>query len=261
MSRISDKDRILNLLQGAEDGALGRREIIEGLGLSDERYNNVADQLVSDKSASKQRGRAGGLRLGSDVAKAVAEKAAQRPADKPLERDLYPAFERYLESASKGQGSRSVILPTHKTRARKWETPDFVEVRITPFPVIGQWELRLITYELKRRDEWSVESVLQTATYNGFADESLLVVPAEPEVDWAELFGPRIVDESARFGIGLVTFDVHNKILRTHTSAQPQRPSLERKNKRLETIFERLADREKQENVANFIRWATAEVS
>ncbi len=134
-------------------------------------------------------------------------------------------------------------------------------MRITPFPTIGQWELRLITYELKRRDEWTVESVLQTATYNGFADESLLVVPAESDVDWAELFGPRILDESARFGIGLATFDVDNKIMRTHTSAQPQRPSLERKNKRLETIFERLADREKSEGVDNSIRWAKAEVS
>jgi hypothetical protein len=72
--------------------------------------------------------------------------------------------------------------------------------------MLGQWELRVATYELKRADAWTIDSVLQTATYGEFAHESWLVVPSGDDGDWVDHFTKRVVDKSGSFGIGLGTF-------------------------------------------------------
>jgi DNA-binding IscR family transcriptional regulator len=73
-----------------EGGSLGRREIIEALGLSDDRYNTVANTLVDDEFVSKNRGRTGGLRLEATKKPSVSRSVARQrlPEDPPLERDL-----------------------------------------------------------------------------------------------------------------------------------------------------------------------------
>src|SRR5207253_6735917 len=126
-----------------------RRDIIEQLGLSDERYNEVANELSAAESVKKNRGRAGGLTL---LVSGRAKAARAEPDEAPLERELYAPFERYLvKAAEEADESRSVVIRSHQRRGAKWETPDLCEVRVTPFPMIGQWELRLAAYELKRQ--------------------------------------------------------------------------------------------------------------
>src|SRR5512138_2731183 len=104
MPRIPDTERITRLLE-TEGGSLGRREIIEGLGLSDERYNEVADHLVNQQIVVRNRGRSGGLRLrlaepGEPEAVPARVAAEEQAAEEGLERDLYPAFKRYLLGAA-----------------------------------------------------------------------------------------------------------------------------------------------------------------
>ena len=159
-----------------------------------------------------------------------------------------------------GSPSRSVVLNTHGTKAGKWETPDLAEVRVQPFPVVGQWELRIVTYELKRQDAWSIESVLQTATYNEFAHESWLVIPAGDDGDWTEYFGPRIVDKAGDFGIGPGSFDPAGKGT-FHKHMTPQRkhiPSLSRLQSWLSRVIEQLGEEKKKGEIADNIRWARA---
>jgi hypothetical protein len=113
--------------------------------------------------------------------------------------------------------------------------------------MVGQWELRVLVYELKRQGGWSVESVLQAATYKDFAHESWLVVPAGPDGDWAEHFGKRVVEQAGDLGIGLGTFDADEGILKKHLTPQRgQVPSLTRQQEWLESALERLAERKKR---------------
>ncbi|MCC6900972.1 MAG: hypothetical protein IT377_18485 [Polyangiaceae bacterium] len=257
MARISDAERIRRLLVN-EGGTLAKREIIEGLGLSSQRYEAVARELVDAKLAVKNRGRTGGLSLVAAAPPRAAD-ATPRAADRPLEKDLYPAFTKYLTDVPREE-SRSVVLDTHRTKAGKWETPDLTEVRVQPFPVVGQWELRVVTYELKRQDGWSVESVLQTATYNEFAHESWLVIPADPDTGWTEYFGPRVVDKAGDFGIGLGSFDGTGSGT-FHKHMTPQRkhvPSLARVESWLNRVIEQLGAEDKKTDIANNIRWARA---
>ncbi len=264
MARIPDTERITRLLESSEGGSVGRREIIEAIGLTDERYEEIANQLVAKKAATKNRGRAGGLRLVTLKAPVTVDEAASERSGVPLERDLYPSFSKYLlEAASKDDVSKSVVLATHQTRAGKWETPDLAEVRVTPFPMVGQWELRVLVYELKRQGGWSVESVLQAATYKDFAHESWLVVPAgsdsDSDPDWAEHFGKRVVEQAGDLGVGLGTFDAEKGVLKKHMTPQRRQvPSLTRQQEWLESVMERLGEGKKKAEISANVRWARA---
>ena len=95
-ARISDEARVVRLLEG-EGGSVGRREIIVALGLSDDRYSEIAQRLVNKKTVTSNRGRAGGLQLGE--AEVRQPKPIPEPVERvnpPLEKDLYPAFVKYL---------------------------------------------------------------------------------------------------------------------------------------------------------------------
>lgn len=253
MPRTSDRDRIVRLLEG-EGGSLGRREIIEGLGLSDDRYETVARELVDKRVAIKNLGRTGGLRL--VLAESARRAGTGEVPAAPLEKELYPPFEKYLLAAAKNDESKSVVLNTHRTRAKKWETPDLAEVRVTPFPTIGQWELRVITYELKRQGAWSVDSVLQTATYNTFAHESWLVVPSGDDADWAEYFGKPVVEKATIFGIGLATFDRADRTFKKHMTPKQNLPLLNRQYEWLDGVLDRLGDGKIKTEIADNTRWA-----
>jgi len=280
MARIPDTARVLRLLE-SEGGSLGRREIMEGLGISDMRYKELAQQLFSEKRVTKNRGRTGGLSLSSqenertpnsgtdsvgstgdslDSADSSVSSTGPNRLKKPLERDLYPGFKDFLLTrANETDESKSVVLETYKTRRRKWETPDLTEIRVTPFPMVGQWELRVVTYELKRQGDWNVDSVLQTAAYNEFANESWLVVPGSDEGDWVEHFQPRVVNKAGELGIGLATFmnlDGQEPSLKTHMQPKRQIPRLSRQQEWLEEVIDRLNERKRNTELASNIRWA-----
>lgn len=258
MPRIPDSERIERFLL-SEGGTSGRREIIEALGLSDGRYEKVAREMVGAGRVAKNRGRAGGLHLmnaGADDGDEAPESAAPESVEeRRLERDLYPAFTKYLVGATRDE-SRSVVLETYKTRARKWETPDLAEIRVTPFPMVGQWELRVAVYELKREGGWSVESVLQAATYNEFAQESWLVIPASDDTDWAEVFGSRLVARAGDLGIGLGSFNEDEGTLQKHMTPKRHVPSLQRQQEWLEQALDRLREQKKKAEISDHIRWA-----
>lgn len=258
MPRIPDSERIWRLLE-VGGGSLGKREIIEALGLSAERYEKVVKEMVAAGSVAKNPGRHGGLHVigqREEVDESEADVAPESVAEGRLERDLYPSFTKYLLGAARHDESKSVVLETHRTRLGKWETPDLTEVRVTPFPMVGQWELRVAVYELKRQDGWSVESVLQAATYNEFAQESWLVIPADDESDWDEHFGRRVVDKAGDLGIGLASFDIKEKALKKHMMPRRQVPSLQRQQEWLESVIDRLQEKTKKEEIAGHIRWA-----
>jgi hypothetical protein len=252
MARIADSERIARLL-GGEGGSLSRREIIEKLGLSDERYEMVAAEMVADERATKNRGRAGGLRLTDG--EEFPDEDESLESEVGLERQLYPAFAKYLVAAS-GEESKSVVLETHRTRLGKWETPDLAEVLITPFPMVGQWELRIVAYELKCRGRCQVDAVLQAAAYNQFAHESWLVIPKVDESDWAENFGPRVVQQARHFGIGLGSFDRDEPALTKHIAPRPQVPLLQRQQEWLEFAVDRPGEERKKVEIARHVRWA-----
>jgi len=263
MPRIADTERIVRVLE-AEGGSLGRRDILEALGMSQDRYAQVAQDLVNAGRVTKNRGRAGGLSLLATLAPLRrTARRGQEPSsgslipEPPQERELYAPFTKYLERTAKDNDeSRSVIINTYATRKGKWETPDLTEVRVTPFPMIGQWELRVATYELKRQDSWSIESVLQTATYAEFAHESWLVVPSSDDSDWVEHFSKRVVDKAGSFGIGLATFDAASRTLQKHMTPQRMIPDLGRMHEWLEDVIDRLANPKLKTDIANNIAWA-----
>jgi hypothetical protein len=81
MARIADTERVLRLLRESEGGSLARREIVESLGLSDDRYKEVATQLGDRVEIN--RGRLGGLRLSGHPRGGAGANEARAPADVP----------------------------------------------------------------------------------------------------------------------------------------------------------------------------------
>jgi hypothetical protein len=251
----SDAERLRRLLE-TDGGSLGRREIIETLGLPEEQYGEATTELVDAGIAKKNRGRSGGLSLLEVPAGDDVQKPPPDPA-RPKESDLYPPFTTYLEKTAKQEDfSKSIVLQTFRTRQRKWESPDLTEVRVTPFPVLGQWELRVATYELKRADSWTIDSVLQTATYGEFAHESWLVVPSGDDGDWVEHFTKRVVDKAGGFGIGLATFIEEKGVMKKHMVPRRQLPDLARLHEWLEEVVDRLKQPQLMKDIANNIAWA-----
>ncbi len=247
------------MLENSERGECSRRDILETLGISLERFATVREDLLEDGSVETISGRLGGLRLvlSSRTTKRRHEQK-HAPATSAPESALYAPFEKYLlhvgEAEEDATQSRSIVVRTHKQRRGKWERPDLVEVRVAPLPMIGQWDLRVIAYELKRADAWSVDSVLQAASYAEFAHESWLVVPAAKNTAWDEHFGREVISKAAQFSIGLGSFSARDGILTKHTTARIQTPAAERVHEWLSGLIEG----EQAKRLAENIRWAKA---
>jgi hypothetical protein len=259
MSRIADRDRIVKLLQGSDGQNLGRRDIIDTLNLSDDRYNDVADELCEEDVVAKNRGRTGGLRLvaAARPARPVSKRRSE-PDEAPRESELYPPFGRYVRSQAERNDGKSVVLETHQRRIGKWRTPDFVEVRVTPFATVGQWELRIVAYELKRAGAYNAESVLQAAAYSQFAHESWLVVPSgEGDEPWTSRFGPDLVHKAAHFSVGLAIFDEAIPELHKHTHPRPQQaPLVSAQHVWLEDVIGGLGETKVKDEIAQNIESA-----
>jgi len=123
--------------------------------------------------------------------------------------------------------------------------------------MIGQWELRVVTYELKRQEAWTVESVLQAASYNEFAHESWLIVPSgdDGDDDSADYFGKGIVTKAGNFGVALGPSTQRKE--RTETRARTRlAPLLSRQHDWLDLFDRTNRPREKANGDRRQHRWS-----
>ncbi|WP_437320727.1 hypothetical protein [Sorangium sp. So ce385] len=211
MPRISDRDRVLNLL--AETGGLSNARIKAELNLGDDRYEEVRTGLIEEGLAEKYVCRGGGLRLTKRGEREVSPKyEAQSSVDK--EQELYSP----LVDALLRDSPESVAFDTASLRKRgKWQNPDVTQVSVEVYPLLRRRRVLLTTYEVKQWGAWDVNAVFEAASHARFAHDGFVVL------EWTEkgfsVSDPRIekmVRECQRFGIGLATLESHYSHYRLH---------------------------------------------
>ena len=217
MPRLSDRDRILNLL--AEGEGLSNARIKMELGLGDDRYDDLRSVLIEDGLAEKYVCRGGGLRLTKRGEREISpEYEATSSVDK--EADLYAP----LVDALFRENPQSVAFDTSSLRKRgKWQNPDVTQVMVEVYPNLRRRRVVLTTFEVKQWGAWDVSAVFEAASHARFAHEGLVVL------EWTDkkfsISDPRvanIVRECQRFGIGMATLEPFYSQYRVHTHLEPE---------------------------------------
>jgi hypothetical protein len=112
MPKISDRERVLRLLQESE--GLSSRQIKTELNLSDDRYDSVRKKLLGDGLVKKYVCRGGGIRL---TPKGDGAAPTQQDAQSTVnsEGDLYPPLIDLLETEAKQDDAGLSTLTTSPT--------------------------------------------------------------------------------------------------------------------------------------------------
>lgn len=236
MARTSDRDRILGMLSDAGWGISNQR-LRTTLGLSEERYDRVRNELLEEGLIEKYRARGGAIRLTRKGERNVVpdEKASQ--VEK--EADLYP---RLVEALSKEfEDELAYAFDTGRFRKRgQWKNPDVTSVAVEVYPWLRRREVRVRTYEVKRFGDNNVTCVFEAASHASFAHEAYIVFEWVGDFDDSDVRIAQILAECQKFGVGFCTLEKHYKSYRIneHLAAIPKRTPLDRDvNEWLEYAF------------------------
>lgn len=236
MTHPADKDRILWLLQ--EQGGTSNHQIRSVLGLADDRYKKLTQQLLDEQIIEKFRCRGGGIRLTDKGSKAGALPGAKSAVEK--EKDLYGPFIAALEAEAKENEETSLVFNTSALRKNgKWSNPDVTKVAVRAFPILRSHKVLVTTFELKQWKRWNVDAVFEAASHRRFAHEAYLVL------EWAKDVPVEGLEEltavCSRFGVGLITLYPYYSSFR-HTvqlEAEPNVPPEDYIEEYLGYVFER----------------------
>lgn len=216
MARITDRERIVNLL--IEHQSLSNRRIREGLGLGDERYDKLRNELLNEGIVEKTKGQGGGIQL-SKKGERIAKYEDDTESAYEREPDMYPDVVDAIVREARG----SVVFETGSLRkSGKWQNPDVTELSVETYPRQQMRRVIVTTYEVKRWREWDVRAVFEAASHARFAHFGYVCLEW-PEPGFA-LTDPRIyriVEEATRFGIGIATLTTHYKHHRVRVWLDP----------------------------------------
>lgn len=200
MANSNDKDRLIWFLQ--EQGRSSNRNVRSTLGLSDERYAKIREELLDAELIEKVTGQGGGVQLTSSGLKVKTLQNTKSSVEN--EKALYVPFVKVLESESEENEEPALIIDTSSLRkSGKWSNPDIAKISIRKFDILRSHKILITTYELKQWKRWNIDSVFEAASHRRFAHEAYVVLEwakNEPVVGFEE-----IIAVCSRFGVGLLT--------------------------------------------------------
>lgn len=248
MAKLSDRDRILQVLGGSE--GLSSRHIKSELDLSDERYTVVRAELLKEGLVKKYVCRGGGLRL-TKAGDAEVPKQPAPVSDFDSEDALYGPFVEWLKREA-DEGPVTVVCRTHSLRKKgQWQNPDVTEITLARYKYLGRLKVVVTTYELKQFPNWNIGAVFEAASHKRFANEAYVVLewPRSIPFSLTDLGYrmPEMVRECQRFGIGLATLHKHYNSIKMIERLKPNAidPVDEEVEGWLGYVFERLPESEK----------------
>lgn len=204
------------------------REVREELGLPEDEYWRVRDQLVNEGKIIKARGRGGSVAIAaptdeggvssvhSPVTKKEIKKAAQQEAtkaekEKREEYALYDPFKNSIEKRARDEGADGAVVEITARQGRRqtggeWSRPDVCQVSLRKLKYLGQRVVEVTTYEIKTL-ECDVSAVYEALSHSRRAHRSYLAihVPIADAADNQDRM-ERIKVECARSGVGLLLF-------------------------------------------------------
>lgn len=229
MPRPPDRDRILSLLANAD--GLSNPRVKTELNLSDQRYEEVRDELLDEGLVEKYVCRGGGIRLTPEGEDAVPTEDEAPESTVDRETGLYGPLVDVLRGQADEDGIEAVVCRTDRLRARgKWQNPDVVCIAVERYPRLHRHRVVVTTYEVKMFPKWDVRAVFEAASHQRFSHEAWLVLEWPNDVDFS-LTDPtykldQIARECQRFGVALATLEPYYSSyrLRPRVDPMPQAP-------------------------------------
>jgi hypothetical protein len=243
--RLSDEQRVLLLLAGAE-GGLSNAFVKNELSLSDERYEIIRKGLLKKALIEIYRCRSGGVRVTPEGEKKAPEPVKKLKSSVSKETDLYEPLCDCLTSLNGGDEFPGIVLNVGSyRRIGKWQNPDVMQIAVEQYKYLKKTKVVLTSYEVKPWNSWSIDVVFEAAAHRRFAHESIVVLEWVNDADFSLSDPSYKVDEIARecqrFGVGLCTLRPWYKSYRLHThiEAVQHTPNDSAVENWLEYIFDR----------------------
>lgn len=195
--------------------------------ISDDAFWRVRNNLIQIGKLSKARGKGGAVYL-IDIPPADKKDEVKQKVERIKEHELYDPFlqviktywvkendiDDYITEKTANQGKR-------KTGGR-WTRPDVTLISMKNYQYIFGKIMEVITFEIKPKDDYGIESVFETASQSVFAHKSYLCIHVSGGKPETEEFD-RILRQCDLFGVGLIVFDKPDDWETYETIVEPKR--------------------------------------
>jgi hypothetical protein len=230
-----------------ETEGLSNLRVKTELGLGNERYEKVREELLDDGIIKKYAGRGGGIRLTRKGEKEKTE-TDETISSVQREQDLYEPFISFLERQAEEDEVDTVCCATHSLRARgRWQNPDVTQITIERYHYLRKFRVRVTTYELKQFPRWDVGAIYEAASHHRFSHQSIVVLEW-PRGAHFSLTDPtyrldQLSRECQRYGVGLATLEpwYSSHWLNIRIEPRPYRPTDEAVDLWLDYVLSRNA--------------------
>jgi hypothetical protein len=238
IDRDSIKQAILDLLprDGSPRGNISLiREIHNRLGkFEDDEYWAVQRELVNSDQLIPGRGQGGSVRLPvTPLASTVGV------PDSTKEQDLYAGVHDYVKKVFvEKQRLTDFVSEITASQGRRdtggrWTRPDLILVGLRTFNYLPVKQVEVVTFEVKRRDNVSVEAAYEASAHLAAAHRSYIVAEATRGVDLDE----RLISECERLGVGIVSFEKSTELetYEVYVNARMNTPDLDKIDQLIDT--------------------------
>ncbi len=86
-------------------------------------------------------------------------------------------------------------------RRGEWTNPDITSVEVEWFDYLPEKHVQVTSYEVKKRDSYSLSSVYEASAHQRMAHKTFLVIEVGDQEETVE---PEVEAEAARLGVGIM---------------------------------------------------------
>ncbi|GGZ43328.1 hypothetical protein [Asticcacaulis endophyticus] len=222
----TDEDDLSIFLNGLDSmplGKAGNKSLREKLGWNEDhnRYWRAHGRALDQGKIEVGRGRGGSVQLvkiieeldnGSEATNVLHQSA---PLNPQREANLYEPARKVIDNSwAKAENYDEYVVSITATRGRaytggKWTRPDISILAIKAYPYLPHRYFEIVTFEVKPKDQTTVEGVFEALSHQQFATRSYAIFHV-PDLNQNEVFldkfpdGQRILATARKHGIGVI---------------------------------------------------------
>jgi hypothetical protein len=264
VKRVQDLEQAL-LAEVPTDGkTIGNIALIRKLGWAEDAYWPVRDALIDRGELVRGGGRGGSVyRVIADVEEDDLDLGAVAPARRAglaVEKDLYEPIRKVLKKSwAKDQRflTNSIVKTIANVRqgaggTGKWSQPDLLFLGLPKYELMGQSELNVVTFEVKRLGGWDIKSIYQAEAHKQNANYSYVFLHNEDDSSERENDAnfQRCRRKAFEFKVGLIVASDPGNYETWNTVVEAQRNNLA-----LETVETFVAEHVNEDERDQILRW------
>ena len=211
------------------------REIKGDLGdFRDDEYWAVQRELVNSNQVIPGRGQGGSLRM-----PAAAPTPNVVTVQAPREADLYSGVHDYIRKSFVVKQPLTDFVSEITASARRgaglWTCPDLVLVGLRTFNYLPDRRVEVVTFEVKREDNVTVEAAYEASAHLAAAHRSFVVAESARGSDLDE----RLVSECERLGVGIISFEQSTNLesYEVYLNGRMNAPDLDKVDQLIDTLL------------------------